>query len=546
MKKRIFALVLALVLCLSVLPLGALAEDKPVYRIVNVGDSTGIGIGLNDCGIHQQEDVWSCLTQWSGTKNKGYFDYMSPRSSYALLAQYVREELSDYTVESVNLGRTGIRASEFRELINRDYEGDVYAQEVADTVRTDLPRAFDLGAFGTDVDGYYVDQISKADLINVDASLNSFTWYLVDRLSASDDDPRFQESVLDLLAIGTPQMKTQLNCLEQTLKSTVGALLPKNIATRLIDTVLYCTMDMFVNFDGLIRDIRKLNPTAKLLVGGVYNAFSGLTLEYEGYELEITDLLDAGVALIDEYLSTLCPSRREYTFFDIPNDTETIRMQLQQYESIWELPVETLDRAIDDLFGGDHSLIATPLCVYIRSLAAERGIPYGIYSGIYPREVFAAFEEVRAMREGGPEADAMTQLVVEYFEKYLQLALDGLNTTTLDVPGLIEAFSLENPYLALFELIDIPFEELTPAQKTLAHYVGSKLRGGACVHFSRLGCEQKFEAAKAELDKELPTPILCYSVHYTNQLTTGIVRTILKAVRLITRSASRLLTGFLK
>lgn len=515
------ALVIAILFSLF-LPAASAAEEN-VFKIVNVGDSTSVGHGLNDFGVYSFGDY---ITEKDGGyidrvqyRDLGFLQSASGDSYVSLLAGYFREQMPETDVQLVNLGISGMRAAEFRYLLNPPAPVDGYT---ADYIENEIiPALSDIYGI-EDIHGLYKKEIEAADLITVDAVMNTFTYYFFKRMNAGQEDPIAEDELSELL-YDRPVLQSFVRSVRTTLLGIIGENSDAQFAVRLVDSVCYCMASTFIHFDGLIGDIRALNPDARILVGGAYNPFRGLTGYYDRFAFDLGTLFDAVVALMDTYLRNNCPARKEYTFFDVPDEIETVRDYMRQFETVWDIPSDTLARIIDSLFSDNHSMLTTPLCTYIRALAAERGIEIGEYNSIYPRMVVKAFEQVRTDKEA---ADEMTLLVVEYFEKYMALLLDGLKLRTLDLTAMEYAFS-GNSYMELFRIMETPFEEMDSKQQTLAFLIAEKdIRNAAAAHFSVEGCRQKFEAAKAQLEANRKVSLFKSPFAFFRQLLVGIMNTI--------------------
>lgn len=70
------------------------------------------------------------------------------------------------------------------------------------------------------------------------------------------------------------------------------------------------------NWDVLIRTIRKLNPTAKIVVVGMYNPYRNWTVT-EKNKIPVGHAIDGAVDLVSFYMSTLSKERSQYDFVDI-------------------------------------------------------------------------------------------------------------------------------------------------------------------------------------------------------------------------------------
>ena len=505
--KKILAFFLVLALCLSLVPAAAFA-DKPVYKIVAVGDSTCVGLGLDDFGMYKMRDCISSPipeeTLWYYfVYDKGFLDYGSKDAYPARLARYLAEKMPEADVQYTNLGISGIRADEILQILDPIYELDPAGEYTYNECITLLEPLCSLPLTGLGLRELFTEEIKSADLITLDCVMNSFTYYLGERMSAlMSGDPelmeQYSQSPADLAAKLVPEAKQCIDRFAAGFKSAVRTVLPENIVTGAIDALTYCYMDFCTCFSLLVEKIRELNPDAKLLVGGAYNPLHDMKLEYMGLTLDAGPLLSSFFGLVNEYIAGLAPQRDEYSFINIPFDIETTRDVLRRADTVWDLPTVSLNRMIDVLFGDNHSLLATPLCTRARAEAVAQGIDISEYTSIWPDMMFGYYEDVR---QNGASAAEMNKLIVGLFNKVFDLILGCMKMDTMDAQGALAGMN-EDYHTVLLRYMDTPFEELSPAEQTeIFVSVCMKLREGMAVHFSADGCKEKFELAAQALEE---------------------------------------------
>ena len=513
MKKlrKAVALLLVLVMSAGLFTSFALADEssaKPVLKVVAVGDSTCNGHGNSDFGVYSARD--SIITREDGVLqnyyyyNKGFLTSGSDCAYTVLLKDYIQKKLPAYDVQFTNLGISGSRSNEIRAILDPSYTGDIRTQGYFGEYGTFgyFERIFDLG--GKSFREFYTDEIKSADVITLDCLMNAFTDEFVDHaMAVLDGDYEtlalYGGTTADLLGRITPGAKKLLDGMAKQFISLLGDKLPGEMIEGLLDALTYCFCDLFINFSEVVRLIRELNPDARLLVGGTFNPFRGLSAELMGVELDVGSLCAVLLGTVDAYISAIEPRRNEYSYFSVPADVELGREYLASFDSVWELPVSTLNCLIDDIFYSNHSMLAAPLCNIARGIAREQGVPYG--TSYYARDVFAAFADVR---ENGDSADPMNKILVDVFGNVVDLMIKSMRLTTGDGEAAIAAFS-SNYYDVLNEYKTRPFEELNDAERTELFIVCMmSMVDGYAAHFSPRGCEQKYEAAVKALGNYLP------------------------------------------
>ena len=492
--KKALALFLTLVMCLSLVPAAAFA-DKPVYKVVAVGDSTCIGLGLNDYGVYKICDYITSENEvipYSSAFNHGFLEYGSAKAYPALLADYLAEKLKDRKVEFINLGISGIRCDEILEIIEPGGRLDTTGQSNMDEYRNVLAPAYGLDEEG--LTGLFRREIKSADLITLDSVMNNFTGYMTSRIDAilSGDAERIEEygdSLSDLAELVQPGARQLMYSMSEVLMNILRDKMTDSELSDLIYAVTYCYYDFCLHFSQLVRKIRELNPTARMLVGGAYVPFNGMSLYANGTELPMDKITLALKGILDTYITAIAPERNEYSFIDVPDDVQTFREYMASFDSVWELPEVFLMRIVDSLFGDNHMELAVPLCTRARAEAAKLDLTI---RPIYPVDIIEAFDDVR---ENGEDADIINVLLTDQFGRFIDLILMGAKINSIDLETLLDSLSIYS-FGTILSLMDVPDEELTEADTTKLFIAAcTGIRDGIAAHFSEQGCYQKYEAA---------------------------------------------------
>ena len=495
-------------MCLSLVPAAAFA-DKPVYKVVAVGDSTCVGVGLDDFGVYTLTDATTSLGEcyyYTGTYGLGLLDYGSKDAYPARLARYLQEKMPDRKVQFTNLGISGIRANEILAIIDPTYELDQTGKDAMRYFKHMLEPVCCEPLTGLDLTTLFNQEIKSADLITLDCVMNSFTDCLISRVtSIMSGDPEeielYSDSVSDIADRVSPGAKKLIDGFVESFKKSTGLVLPQNTATQVTDALAYSYLDFCVNFSLLVDKIRELNPDAKLLVGGGYSPLNFLKLQYNGAVIDVGSLCSAFMGIVNAYMTGVAPQRDEYTFLDIPLNIETFRDYMAKADSVWDFSPMFLNRLIDDSFGTDHGSIATPLCTRARAEAKAQGLDITDYYPIYPAMMFDYYEDVR---QNGENAGEVNKIIVGLFNRAFDLMINSMKMTAIDVEAGLEVLSYPkvNTYAVLLKYVDKNFDELTPAEQTeIFMSVVLQPRDGMMLHFSYDGCALKYELAVKALEE---------------------------------------------
>lgn len=509
-------------MCLSVLsPLAAAEQsaEKQAYKVVAIGDSTSNGFGHNDYGLYAKHDYMltkdgladSYLSMWG--YGFGFLDTGSKDAYPYRLSQYIQEQHPEYDVQFTNLGISGIRNTEIRAIIDSDYDGDSYTETYLNNTIYYLETAFDIES----LHDLFVEEIKSADLITIDAVMNSFTDYLQSRLSEIDfsmaengDNAesevvnekvyRYNDSLADVIGQISPEMDALIKPVVAAFSNAFGDVLTKNQLTVATDAIVYACASCFVNFTELVKLVRELNPDARILVSGGYNAVPGKSFVYGDMKINVNELLNVLNGALDAYITGIDPNRFYYSFIDVPEGIETFSEYIASADTMWDFDPDFLRELIDDIFGTSH-IVATPLCVEARAEGTARGLDISAYYPLYSDSLYAILENVR---EKGDEAPEMDRILADKFEKYISYIIPGANATELDVDTAIEAASNAR-YMDILDMMDTPVEELSTEQLTRLYFLQLLvIKGGIGAHFSFKGCDQKYAAALKAYNSKLP------------------------------------------
>lgn len=501
--KKALSLILALLLCLTALsPIASAEPEKIPFKVVAVGDSTSNGLGNIDYGLYARYDYmltakgYPCDLWTMHTLGYGFLDTASERAYPYRLAQYIQEQDPGLDVQFTSLAISGIRNTEILAILDPTYKGDSYTECYINGDLHDIAYIYGI----ENMSDFFCNELKDADLITVDACLNSFTLYLQNRLSSvmapqSPDSPsygRYKDTLEDLGTALTPEIMTLIKPLKGLVAKTFDGILTQNQITGAIDTIMYCVASSLANFSGVISRIREINDHARILVAGAYYPIRDKSWVYGDLAIDTGDIMTALCGIIDSYICTVDPNRDNYSFIDMPEDIEVFMEYFAAADTMWDLDPDILRELIDDIFGLNHTT-ATPLCVAARAEGTARGLDISAYYPLYSDSLYAILENVREKGEDAPEMD---RILADTFEKYISYILAGAKAKRIDVVAALDALGNMSYYDVLDIMDSTPVEELSDEQLTRLFILDlSTIENGMMAHFSPRGCDQKYEAA---------------------------------------------------
>ena len=230
--KKLFAALMAVLMIVSVFSLSAFAYDrngKPVKKIVMLGDSIAAGFSLPDYdrrGVYclQNKRVKGSFGDIVATKlgvtGKNYTPYVSP----------------------------GFRTKEIRVFLENDYEGDFVTQNFIGSLSGNPNYNLEVMKSKRET---MQKKISRADMIILEIGFND-TWLTT--MGAYTD-------------------------FSMTGNDPIGRIMNSPRYLYELQMAIQDTLFNFGNeFSAIVNDLYRLNPTATLVVVGVYNPFKDWTI----------------------------------------------------------------------------------------------------------------------------------------------------------------------------------------------------------------------------------------------------------------------------
>lgn len=491
--RKVLSVLLCVVLCIGIMP-ASFADGQDTYSIVAVGDSTTNGFNLDDYGYYS--DASFMLD--SSYNAYGFLDLASKDSYPYRMQRYLSEKMPGVDVQVTNLSVRGMRSDEIRKILDPSFENDEFGK----AFMAEMNYAFKT-CFGFDAHEIYTEKISGADLITLDCCMNNFSDYLISRVIAcvngdAEEMAKYADSASDITDRMAPGTEELVEASVAKVFTALSGVLPDGIVKQIADAVGYCFCDFCANFSAIIRMLRELNPTARIIVGGSFCPFDGLVLEYNGIEIDAGELFSALMGAVDTYMTRLDPNRDYYSFAKAP-ETETFMSVLARADGTDDLPQVLFERLVTSIYHERQMKLLGVMNEKIIAEAANRGVDSSGFGIVNDKDVFAAYEAVKA---GTPtEKD---QIIYDLTEDFLGLLLKAARVNKVDVQSLIGSLSGDMNVVAA-DMIGTPFEKLTPAQVSLLHIVDLIGIGeGLGIHPSYKGAEQKFEAFKKAYDGGRP------------------------------------------
>jgi lysophospholipase L1-like esterase len=307
--KRVISLCLVVVMLTGVMCVSAFAATntnvKKYNNYVVFGDSICTGFGLDMYGTSDTHAKEEDMVAMNAQASNGVF---CPGSYPAIVANAVG------ATSVYDAGRPALRSVEVRRMLDSTYKGDQYTDYV--------------------VNAAYISDDDWAGLVNNTTSAVKTADLIT--INIGSDDVLLTGIIAVSVYLGTVQAVQKSSALHAQLVeakakmadfSTMGEALVKmlDIAEKVGSTsgalaalssgAIQGTAQFKVNWNIIIKTIHKLNPTAKIVVVGMYNPFRDLKLT-EKSAVSIGKLANQVVNMMNLYMSGSVYSKY-YTFVSV-------------------------------------------------------------------------------------------------------------------------------------------------------------------------------------------------------------------------------------
>ena len=308
--KKILSLVLSVVLVVSVLSVGAMADGKNVKHVNNyliLGDSNAAGYGL--------------------VAGDDMYGYIRPQG-YMIQGLYGTLVAQETGANVYNYARCGFRTEDIRRLLDKNYQYDSYSNTSIGYMGGTSMEEF------TQLQDSIHGDIAKADLITLNVGANDmFTQGMMYASKVIDD------SNLEVGGVTGQQVRSQI------ASALAGGTSEEGFYNAIYQFFGYCYMAGVLpaaiaafaagfakgmltftdNWDAIVKSIRDTNPNCTLIAIGLMNPF-------EHCKLTSASLVEVGVAsngntlYANNYIQNQSPYRDQYIYCDVTGASSYVHM----------------------------------------------------------------------------------------------------------------------------------------------------------------------------------------------------------------------------
>lgn len=291
MKKFIAALVAVLTLAamLSMSSFAATRTNVRQYTYYTVlGDS--VAAGYSHPGYDMNHDYNK--TEWN----------LVPGTYPAIVGKAVKAK----TIRQ--LAHSGYRTTDLRALLYNDYNGDGMSPLRLPSWNND-ERHLNVDQLNV-LRKNFQNYIKKSKLITVNIGVNDGTQPLLIAVETVQRD-------LGILGNEALAFLNPFTLLQETLNNMALLGTDLEFYAALAQAQLTATRTFPENFDAIMYRIHELNPSAKVVVVGLYHASENETLPQGGFGIPIGEVLGNMYRQFNDYMQNGCPYRDWYTYVDV-------------------------------------------------------------------------------------------------------------------------------------------------------------------------------------------------------------------------------------
>lgn len=207
------------------------------------------------------------------------------------------------------LAHSGYRTTDLRALLCNDYNGDGMSPLRLPSVNNDA-RHLNVDQLNVLRKAFQTD-IVNSDLITLNIGINDSTQPLMIAMETLIAD-------LGILGNEALALLDPFNFVKNTLLNVQTLAVDAQFYVALAQAELTSFRMFSENFDAIVSRIHELNPNAKLVVVGLYNASENDTIPSGGIGIPIGDIFGSLYANMNEYMQNGSPyaSQGYYTFVD--------------------------------------------------------------------------------------------------------------------------------------------------------------------------------------------------------------------------------------
>ena len=334
-----------------------LFEYYPVSEVTNTEYLTYSELEYGEIAEELRNEKYDENVNYASTYG---FDVYVQDTYAGLFANYLEEQNPDKEVNWASMAISGLTPQAFVYIMsNGEYIGDQnvddswnplieYDVETGERVKVnyDSSRAWTAlegrGKTMTDEDREnvisrlrqkYIENIAEADIVSINLGSYNYSIMVGDRLLNGDTWAK------DVLGRGTveyelrnhPEALQYYNTLDVMLKnylSSNGITLTPALE-KILDLLVSTTLSQALAFDESVKEIKRINPEAKIVVHGIYNILQGFQVYLEdGTMIELSDLFAVVQDAANMYRYMFSQETKDAIYVEPYNNFEFVNAEL--------------------------------------------------------------------------------------------------------------------------------------------------------------------------------------------------------------------------
>jgi len=269
-------------------------------------------LGMSVCAFAAEEEklVYACLgdSNAAGYRTTGYVDSRvpAPNAYHSLIANEMGYEL-------INGATSGFRSDELRYMLEDDYVLDwtYFTNPLMEPTLKGVRLLQNIVA--CKADNNQVEAVEAADVITIQVGVNDV---LCDALGSVYDELSKEVFAVEAMRNIFGTLGILDEAMNESLDSMASAIQMVNFLVKFVKKLPAAMSGFHENWDAIIKNVRRINPDAKIVTISVLNPFSNLRITADS-EFRVGKLLDFVFDDINDWIAYDSEYADTYYFCDI-------------------------------------------------------------------------------------------------------------------------------------------------------------------------------------------------------------------------------------
>lgn len=477
--RSLISMLLAVCMVLGMVPAAVFAAEGDMVKYVSLGDSMSNGYGMEgyEYEYHVGDAAMTECTDLNCTQEHEVFHWSNgflqevPGTYPVLVAEH-------YGWDLTQMAMSAMRVEDLHWTLEADYT-DAAAMAVAkgDWNQDAWNAAFSNGDYITwdsfttgrftnvypgstveEVVRLYQENVAQADVISLAIGNSNFGVFLLNQITDAlgmngEVEPATWMDVENALRALDESTRAIVVQAVNTLKDVAGnSGLPEEVAEPILNATAYTMVSFLVNYRGALDAIIALNPDVEIMLIGMMNTLSDVTLEYEDISFDFGDYIQIAVEVVNGYIAGIASTMQKTgayadatLYFMEANDVDVLSKSFP--EGI-KTSVTMRERFVSDIVGtsDDPGLFWSILDGIVGNIREGAEIQFITLEDIEGYEQFSSTEQVgyAGGYMEGVKCGTDMAMSIELYLAFEDALLHSCEYNSYNVEGMLGMADLQN------------------------------------------------------------------------------------------------------